>query len=48
MVQNFMALFDGKFLLQIFVNTGPYGAGNIKPLHLLQFSSNVNQTSGGP
>ncbi len=29
---------------EIFVNTGPYGAGNFKTLLLLQFSSNVNQT----
>ena len=31
---------------EIFVNTEPYGAGNFKAL-LLQFSSNVNQTSWG-
>ncbi len=29
---------------QIFVNTGPYGAGNFKMLLLLQFLSNLDQT----
>ncbi len=37
-IKNFIALF-----FEIFVNTGPYGAGNFKML-LLQFSSNLNQT----
>ncbi len=31
----------------IFLNTGPYEAGNFKPLRLLQFSSDLIQTIRG-